>query len=338
MRIAVVYNPLSGKGKAPHHARLLHDHLRAKGHHPDLHEVGPAAVKTDLDAALQAADALTVIGGDGTVHALAPKAARHQTPLYHFPTGTENLFAREFRMSRRIEDLDAALSLLQPTTPQDAGTPEHAVPSIDIARCNDRPFLLMASLGSDANVVHRLAHNRTGRINHLSYFPHILAEIASPALPRYTITADGKTVVENRRGWAVVANARQYALRVDPAPHADPADGRLDLIFCPAFTTLSMIGWFARARMRNHLRSPAVVHTTATELTITSDKQAHYQLDGEAPLDTAPDQTLGPASTPITITLDNAKLPVLSPRHAASLKSTTSPTTPQRTATRPATA
>jgi diacylglycerol kinase family enzyme len=171
----------------------------------------------------------------------------------------------------------------------------------------------MASLGSDANVVHRLAHNRTGRINHLSYIPHAIAELLSPALPRYTITANGRTLVDDKRGWAVIANARQYALRVDPAPHADPADGMLDLVFCPAYTTLSLIGWFARARLRTHLRSPQVVRARASRFTVTAERPAHYQLDGEAPLDSAGDPHLGPVTTPIQIGVRPAALPVLAP-------------------------
>lgn len=308
MHFAIIFNPLSGKGLAPTHADALHEHLRLNAHTTELHEVGPAAVKTDLDTALHAADATVVIGGDGTVHALAPLAAKHQTPVYHFPTGTENLFAREFGMSRRPADLDRAILTFTRRPP---GAP---LPAIDLPRCNKRPFLLMASLGSDANVVHRLAHNRTGRINHLSYIPHIANEIASPALPRYTIHADGKPVVTNKRGWAVIANARQYALRVDPAPDADPTDGLLDLVFCPAYTTASMVGWFLRARLRNHLRSPSVVTARAATITVESERPAHYQLDGEAPLHSAGDRTLGPASTPITIDIAPERLPVLTTR------------------------
>jgi hypothetical protein len=85
----------------------------------------------------------------------------------------------------------------------------------------------------------------------------------------------------------------------------------LDLVFCPAYTTLSMLGWFVRARTRNHLRSPKVVAARAKEIIIESERPAHYQLDGEAPIDHADDPDLGPPNTPLHATIGHATLPVM---------------------------
>ncbi|XHC26255.1 MAG: diacylglycerol/lipid kinase family protein [Phycisphaerales bacterium] len=227
MKLVIVFNPISGRGEGPRLAQVLQRELgtRGDGHEVVLFEVGPAAVRRDLVPVLEGqpepganskrthpADGLIVIGGDGTVHSCAKPAAVTSTPLYHFPTGTENLFAREFGMDRDLRTVRAAIdNLMQHEL---AGRP---MPRIDLAECNGRSFLLMASVGVDANIVNRLCRKRTGRISHFSYAPHILAELIRPWSRPMTITVDGQTVVERRKGMAVVANSRQYAMRVDPA-------------------------------------------------------------------------------------------------------------------------
>ncbi len=307
VRVAVVYNPMSGRGHASRHAVSLRSDLEGRGHEVVFAETGPSSVRSDLDAAFGEVGAAVIIGGDGTVHHLAPIAARHRTPIYHYPTGTENLFAREFGMRRDAGCVAAAVERLDPNDPAGSAL------MMDLPRCNRRPFLLLASLGSDANVVRRLAINRSGKINHFSYVPHVVGELMARATPRMTIVADGQTVAEHEQGWAVVANARQYALRVDPAPLASPSDGMLDVVFCPASNSVSLLGWMIRARLRNHTWSPRVRTVRARHVAITTERPAHYQLDGEAPLDSSGDDRLGPSTTPIEVTVEHAVLPVMVP-------------------------
>ena len=307
MDLALFFNPIAGKGKARRVAAAADDALQAAGHAVQQVEVGPAAVKSDKDAALRAKHAMAVVGGDGTVHALAPLAAKHRVPLYQLPTGTENLFAREFGMTRDPQRLIDTLRRIDPDDPT------ANVPLIDVAVCNKRTFLLMASIGFDANVVHRLAHNRRGSISHLSYLPHILAELVLHKPAAMRIEADGRVIVDGEHGWAVVANARQYALRVDPARAADPTDGLLDVVFLPYRRLPALVAWNLRCRFGRQSSSPKLVNAQAQRITIETDRPARYQLDGEAPLDSAGRDDLGPATTPLEISLNPAALPVLTP-------------------------
>src|SRR5678815_1398252 len=93
------------------------------------------------------------------------------------------------------------------------------------------PFVLMCSLGPDASVMRRLDEARRGPISHLSYIRPILAELRDPCLPRVTIEVDGKRVVDGQTGMVVIANSRQYAIRIDPAYKASMTDGLLDMVF-----------------------------------------------------------------------------------------------------------
>lgn len=324
MKLVVVFNPVSGRGRGPGLARRLSAELgeSGDGHEIELVEVGPASERRDLIAVLEGrgepdrstprrtpADGLIVIGGDGTVHSCALAAARTGTPLYHYPTGTENLFAREFGMDRRLVTVRSAIDNLM--RHELAGRP---MPRIDLARCNGRSFLLMASVGIDANIVHRLCRKRTGRISHLSYLPHIAAELVRPWSRPLTVTVDGVRAVDRRKGMVVVANSRQYAMRVDPARRADMADGKLDVVFFPASHWLLLAMWLLRSRTGRHLVSKKLVYRTGESVRIESHGgEMFYQLDGEAPA-AASGESDRPAMTPMMLSIDPDLVPVMVPQ------------------------
>ncbi|TVQ79688.1 MAG: hypothetical protein EA380_04180 [Phycisphaeraceae bacterium] len=270
LRVVLVYNPLAGKGRASRWARLLSEALGADGDECVAVDVGPEGDGSRLEAELQDARALVAIGGDGTVQAHAPIAARTGVPIYQFPLGTENLFAREFGMNRRYATLRATL---------DRGETLR----VDLARCNGDPFLLMCSVGPDANIVHRLASQRTGPISHTSYARHVLGELLRPAFKTLHINADGEQVISGRAGLVVVANSRQYALRIDPAKDASMTDGALDLVFFPVSTRIGLIKWLMLSRLRRQRSFSGSLYMRAHTVSIRdAGTPVPFQLDGEA--------------------------------------------------------
>lgn len=294
MNVLLVFNPIAGRGRGRREAERLEHRLTRDGVGVRLVESGRDAPAQD--AASDRPDAIVVLGGDGTVHALAPLARRLDTPLYQFPLGTENLFAREFSMNRRYATLSRALQ-------------RHRVERVDLAFCNGRPFLLMVSVGPDANIIHRLAAARNGSINHLSYLPHIAAEVARPGLTPLSVRVDGEPLVEHRPGFVVVANSRQYAVRLDPARHADIRDGLLDVVFLPVTGSLSLLKWMALTRLRAQHRAGGLVTARGAEITIEGERPLVFQVDGEAgtPSNGAHDPRL------LRLTIEPAALPVLVP-------------------------
>lgn len=290
MHVILYYNPSAGTGRAEREAEALTRRLREAGHEPTLVRAGESASK------LNAEHALVVLGGDGTVHFMLDHAIDTRAALYHFPMGTENLFAREFGTDRRPETLIAAL---------DRGV----VREVDVARCNGRAFSIMCGVGPDAGVVRRLADNRRGPILHISYMPHILAELVQPALAPLTVHVDGQQVVRQEPGWLVIANSRQYALRQDPAINADITDGLLDVAFFPARTSLAVIAWMLLSRLRLQHRSSLHIHARGRDIRIECPtKTLPYQLDGESIT-----EQVGVGEQGLTIGLDRRRLRVLSP-------------------------
>lgn len=274
MRIVVMNNPVSGRGRSGELADLIGGALTARGCDVERRPTPVRADDPDLIRALGGADAAVVVGGDGAMRRVAPALLATSVPVYNAPSGTENLFARQFGMTaapRMVADAVAQMRTRR----------------VDVGLCGGEVFLLMCSVGADAAIVHRLTRNRRGAITHASYARHVVAEMARGRSPRLTIRAGGATVVEDRPGAVIVANSRQYALRIDPAPDASMEDGLLDLVFLPASTSAGTLLWGVALRVRLAQgglgRRMGVVRGRAESFEITVNRGTGYcQLDGDA--------------------------------------------------------
>lgn len=269
MRVALLVNARSGRGRAGRLGASAAEALSRAGHDVALVAVGPESGGHDAASAIDGASLAVVVGGDGTVNHLLETLAAVGIPLYHLPTGNENLLAREFGMSASVPRLLAAVE-------------RNRVVRTDLAWCNGRPFALMASVGPDAGVIHRLDAVRTRAIGHSAYIRPVLGELIRPRLARLTVTVDGEPIVEARRGFVVVANSRHYGLRIDPCPMADIADGLLDTVFFPASTAAGALAWMLAARCRVQFRFPSCRVARGRRIDVSADNtDAPCQIDGE---------------------------------------------------------
>lgn len=261
---------MAGAGRSAHVASQTRDGLRREGFEVSLVETRLAPWQAWLAAPLQDARALVVVGGDGAIRLAAPAAVALGVPVFHLPLGTENLFSREFGTRGGVPQLVSALH---------GGRTRR----IDVGHAGEEPFLLMASLGFDAAIVHDLSARRRGPISHLSYLAPMVRSMRSWTAPRFSVTVDGRTVMEDRRGFLIVANCRQYAARADPVPDADPTDGLLDLVCFPCRGSLGAFAWLLRARLRIPRRAGDSADTVRGRMIeIRCDPAAHLQVDGDA--------------------------------------------------------
>lgn len=268
MHVVVMVNPAAGRGRASEAAERLQQALAATGHDVTIQQSQTRPGAEWLDEALRGADRLVVVGGDGAVRLAAESAARQGVPLCQFPYGTENLLSREFGMPRTPERL---VHLLQ------EGTVRH----VDLASANGEPFVLMASVGFDAEVVHDLAAHRNGSISHWSYVGPIVRQLRRWNPPHLEVVVDGRRIDDGAPGFVVVANSRQYGARLDPCCRADMTDGLLDVTWFPTRTRGELLGWMARCRVRRQLRDPRLVYVTGRNVEISFAMLQRVQLDGD---------------------------------------------------------
>jgi diacylglycerol kinase family enzyme len=284
VRIAILHNPRAGRGRGSALAAQFDAAATRDGHEVRALDVTSSKVSGPI---IEWSQALAIVGGDGTLHHALPDLLVHPRPIYHAAIGTENLFAREFA---HVPSPVPFLRALRHHTTRRIDLAELSIPG-SIAR--PVPFSIMASLGPDASIVHRLAARRTGPIHHLSYLRPSLAELTTPRIPTLTISVDGKALVEGRPGMALIANMRHYAVRLNPASRADPADGELDVLFLPGQSlpviALSMVAWRMGVRSGALWMRGRHIDFEATDAILP-------QADGEA-ISTQRDSVLG-ASTP----------------------------------------
>jgi diacylglycerol kinase (ATP) len=277
VRVLILYNPVSGSGRSHEMVSGLSRELErlagASGVPLALEaaETRPEPSDRWLDARLDAVELLVVVGGDGAMRLVAPSAVRCGVPIYHYPAGTENLFARDFDMRAEPRRLFEAIT---------SGTER----SIDIARVEGAICLLCASLGLDAAIVDDLSSRRAGAISHASYVLPILRQLwhwrKSP--PRFEVEVDGRSLGTQVSGLVLIANSSQYAARLDPAAAADNGDGLLDVVHLPARSFIGLLVWVIRCRRRRQLRARGARHLRGRTITIHSDRPTPAQVDGDA--------------------------------------------------------
>ena len=228
MRIAMVYNPRSGRGKGERLAAEMSGLCRARGHTLVTHDM--LADPGLIEETIAGSQRVLVVGGDGTVHHLLPILARCGVPAYHCGTGTANLIGREFGMSRSparvVDDLER----------------EHAPLVVDLPLCNGMPFLIMVSMGIDASVIHRFEESRR-RGGYRAYVGPVIREVLGPRPASYTLTVDdpGSTPF-SATGILVIANMRSYGGGLNPCGDAICDDGLLDAVSMPCTTSVGA-GW-----------------------------------------------------------------------------------------------
>jgi diacylglycerol kinase family enzyme len=264
MRVLLMVNPRSGRGRALATAAQLEHELHALGARcthasvdlapAQLHELGSNA------------DSLVVVGGDGTVRWAAALAADSAVPLAIMPMGTENLAAREFGFGTD----PAALA---------RGIVRGRVRRMDMGSINSSPFLVMASVGFDADVVHAVNRARSGPITRWAYVAPAVRLAPGWRAPQMQVTVDGQRIFDGR-GQLVVANCRHYGAGLNPARRADAADGVLDIVILPAQGSVHVAWWMGRLRQKGWDGQGAVA-ARAAQVHAEFDRDVLLQTDGD---------------------------------------------------------
>lgn len=277
MPVLILYNPHSGRNRAEAYARELESVFASRSMPASILSTSEA---TDLAGALAGKDALIIIGGDGTVNRALEACIRAPIPIYHFPCGNQNLFARACGHTRDVADAVAMIAGGK-TKSLDVGVVAK-VNQIDQAR----RFALMVSMGPDASVIERLSSRPRGAKGHWAYLRPVLAEALEATIhPRpapLRVWVDGKKVADDA-GWLVVGANTPYALGLDPCAQGEvfPAgDGLLDVAFFPLRFRFGVLRWMARCWMRTAGAHPAAIRCRGKAVVV--EGAGPWQLDGDA--------------------------------------------------------
>jgi diacylglycerol kinase family enzyme len=312
--VLICANPFSGAGPNRRYVDGLVDALRNRGLEPklvwDLNERRALLADSGLAEHYRC---VVAAGGDGSIHAVVNELGaagrldnagdQPRAAFATLPMGNENLFAAHFGFTRDVGRLASAI---------EAGQTKR----IDLGRVTpgtrggqNSLFTLMASIGFDADVVHRMDRWRVSvaglrRVRRSSYVPRVLSSLCRYAYPVLSIQADEQTL---SGAHLFVFNLPHYGGGLRIAPMGCRADdGLLDWVLFEKPGRWPLLGAAGAVLRGKHLGSQGVRHGRSARLRV--DVTAAGLADaGSTP--TAPLQVDGdPAGmTPVDIEVDRRR-------------------------------
>lgn len=256
----------------------------------------------------QDAQAVLLLGGDGTVQRQLASLVKTQLPLLVVPAGSANDFARALGVRTRAAALRAWEAFLR------GG---HNVRSIDLgliefagggARATREPTYFCCAMGAgvDAEVARRANSLPSWLRGRGGYF---LAAI--PALLRFraqliTLTSSGKDdqgvhTISESGILVAAANAPWYGHGMNIAPQAELDDGRLAICFVRGMGKMRLLRLFPKVYRGTHIGLRQVEYFRVERLRIESEGPLTVHADGELVGQTPTDVSVAPRALRVIV-------------------------------------
>ncbi|MEO0018377.1 MAG: hypothetical protein RLZZ522_1660 [Verrucomicrobiota bacterium] len=212
-RYPLIFNPKARSQRGQRALRFLMERANQFA----LYATNDGAEARELAARFAAAGEPVVIaaGGDGTLNAVLCGLAGTATALAVLPTGTMNVFARELGIP--CDHLGRALEVIE----------RGFIREIDLFEANRAPFVQLAGVGFDAQVIEETTWERKKALGVLAYLLTAVRVLGDRPPPMEVVCADGR----RETGVAVlVGNGTRYGGALRFFHKADNQDAKLDLL------------------------------------------------------------------------------------------------------------
>jgi diacylglycerol kinase (ATP) len=274
-----VVNPTSGRGLGARIAPLVRERLAAAGLTVDVHATTCAedVGKISAEVVASGADAVALIGGDGTIHLGAQVLAGSGMPFGVIPAGTGNDFARGIGVP--LKDPAAAADLIV------AGKTR----TIDLAVAEGR-FITTVVAGGFDSLVNKRANAMSWPKGNSRYTVATLAELRTFKPLEYVVTVDDE-VIETKAMLVAVGTGPTYGGGLQICAGAEIDDGLLDITIIEPVSRLTLLQLFPKLSKGTHVGHPRVRALRGRSVRIESPGITAYA-DGEI---------LGPLPVEVTI-------------------------------------
>jgi len=221
--------------------------------------------------AAQGEPVVIAAGGDGTLNAVIQGIKGTDTALGVFPSGTMNVFARELGIpvpGLNNMPLDKALTVI------DSGS----VKKVDLFVVNERPFLQMAGIGFDAQIIEETDPEFKKMFGPLTYLASAV-KVLGKEPPKLTLKlADGSV----HHGAAIVAgNGGLYGGQVKLFTKADNNDQLLDFLIFKENGYRMMVDALAGIQGKVEDDQNSIEYVQANSAEIISNIEVPFQVDGD---------------------------------------------------------
>ena len=212
------------------------------------------------------ADAVALIGGDGTIHLGAQVLANSGMPFGVIPAGTGNDFARGLGVP--LKDPAAAADLMV------AGRTR----TIDLASAKDE-FITTVVAGGFDSLVNKRANAMSWPKGNARYTVATLVELRTFKPLEYVVTVDDE-VIETKAMLVAVGTGPTYGGGLQICAGAEIDDGLLDVTIIQPVSRLTLLQMFPKLSKGTHVGHPAVRTLRGSSVRIESPGITAYG-DGE---------------------------------------------------------
>ena len=268
--LTLVVNPIAGNGLAQRTHERVRALLESRGieYRSFVTQAPGDAEALCRNLARDGAEAVAVLGGDGTLNEVVNGLALSDVTCLLVPCGTGNDFAKAMRLPKEpLAALEAQLS---------------AAPGrIDLGRMNDRVFANVSGIGFDVEVLRQTVRfKRLGR-GILPYLCGVIAALFRFSPLRARVAFDGGPETDMRLTILSIGNGQYIGGGMKAVPDAVIDDGLLDAIAVEGIDSrLKIATLLPRFISGTHARLPLAHATRCKALTIHCPGMT-VNLDGE---------------------------------------------------------
>jgi diacylglycerol kinase (ATP) len=281
--VLVIANPRSAGGATAERLPQIERALRRQGLAYELVCTQQPGHATEIARAHRGVEVIAVVGGDGTLNEVAQAYLDGPGPdLAIIPSGSGGDFRKTFDLSDSIDSAVAQIRFGKRRA-VDLGV----IDATDgIGRPVARAFVNIASFGVGGAVAELVNSNPKWLGGRATYFLGTLRALASYKNVEVRLRVDGAAFYEGRVFAVAIANGRYFGGGMKIAPHADPSDGRLEVVVLGDMSRTDVLALAPKVYNGAHIGAAYV--SVAAGTTIEAEplhawSKVLIDLDGEAP-------------------------------------------------------
>ncbi len=288
MKIQVIGNPISGKGKAELQINEFVSVLERLGHDVDVFMTTSAGEARERSRLIDPnTDALVAAGGDGTVNEILNGLTDPcAIPILHLPVGTANQLALTLGLPSEPEKLASILE-------------QKLIRRVDMGLAGNRRFLMIVSAGFDAKVAEEIDKNRGSRLGYSGYIFPILKMAACHRPAKLDVVIDDRHRISGC--WVMVLKVRLYGGLLVFADDAKLDSGYFHVCVFSEGTLTGLLLYASAGLMRVASHIPGITRMTGKKIRIESEEPIPIEVDGEYVGTTPVDITLEPSVVPLIV-------------------------------------
>ena len=269
----LIFNPVSGQGNSEQELNNI-KLLLSPQIDLDIRLTTPETNAAHLakEAIKRQVESIIVSGGDGTVSAVADAVATQKIPLGVIARGTANAFATAVGIPEQLSL--ACQTILDGKTR-----------TIDTAKCNGRPMVLLTGIGFEAKTVENTKREDKNRLGSLAYLISSFKQLSRWQNFNAEIETDEQIIKVSAAAITVANTAPVTSVLAQGVAEVLPHDGLLDItIVAPENNLDSIIAaykLYTSAREDEPVQHQNIRYLRSKKVKIKTDPPQKVVIDGE---------------------------------------------------------